>query len=557
MDSITPPEDPATAALREALARAEATLRAAEGQCALYRRAVESIQDGLSILDRDLTVVLVNPTMERWYRGPGRLVGRKCYEAYHGRAAPCEPCPSLRTLVSGEPAFDVVSVGGSRGEEGWLELFTFPSLDPHTGQVAGVIEYVRDVTERRRAELALERARDDLERRVADRTAELAEANRRLTAEIEERRLAQAALADSERLHRTLLGSISDAVLLADDAGRLSYVSPSAGDVLGLTGERVRALEAADQVFGFGLFDPAELAARGELANLERPVTGDDGRERALLVSVKRVSIRGGTVLYTCRDVSDRQRMEDELRRTRDSAEVANRAKSQFLANMSHELRTPLNSILGYSQVVLDGLEGPLTPDQRDSLTRVERSARLLLHLVNEILDLSKIEAGRVETESLVFDPRSCVEELIAECAPWAQDKGLALSAAVAPAVPGLVVGDPERLRQVLVNLVENAIKFTPAGAVSVEVGVDSRDEAGVTLGFAVHDTGVGIAPELHGVVFEAFTQADESATRAYAGAGLGLAICQRLVPLLGGRIGVESTPGQGSRFSFTARFGV
>ena len=248
-------------------------------------------------------------------------------------------------------------------------------------------------------------------------------------------------------------------------------------------------------------------------------------------------------------DLTPIKLIEEELVAAKAAAEAANIAKSQFLASMSHELRTPMNAILGMTDLAL-GEQLPATV--RDYLQTSKDSAELLLELLNEILDFSRIEAGRFELESTSFGPRKAVEQVIKTLAVRAHEKGLELVYEIADDVPNTVVGDPLRLRQVLMNLVNNAIKFTPKGEVVVHTVVEQQAGEAVSLRFSVSDTGIGIAPDKLERIFAPFTQADSSTTRRFGGTGLGLAISQRLVNLMGGHIEVESQPGKGSTFHFT-----
>lgn len=257
-----------------------------------------------------------------------------------------------------------------------------------------------------------------------------------------------------------------------------------------------------------------------------------------------------GTVM----DITEQKCLTEEIVHARELAEDANRMKGDFLANMSHEIRTPMNAIIGLSHLALNT---QLSPKQQDYINKIHMSGETLLGIINDILDFSKIEAGKLEIESIEFNLFNVLDHLSSMIGLKAGEKDVEFLIDLAPDVPLGLIGDPLRLGQVLINLANNAVKFTEQGDISVEVKLKQQTEEEIVLAFAVRDSGIGMSEEQQAKLFQAFTQADSSTTRQYGGTGLGLAISKQLVEMMGGsEIGVESIPGQGSTFYFTARFG-
>jgi two-component system sensor histidine kinase/response regulator len=384
-----------------------------------------------------------------------------------------------------------------------------------------------------------------------------------VTSLIDRRFSAQAlALESSEKRSRHILETSFDPFVEMDAEGRILVWNAQAKSALQWSQEDVMGKNLCEAIIPRDYREAYEQEIRLLLGSDQGPALNrrfetiasrKDGQEMFVEVTISAMRHdQSHHFAAFVRDLSERKRFECDLRDAKEAAEAANQSKSEFLANMSHEIRTPMNGIIGMTDLAL---ETALSQEQREFLGMVKTSAESLLTLLNDILDFSKIEAGKLEFETIDFLLRDTLDDTIKVLGFRAQQKGLQVGCRVLPEVPDGLQGDPTRLRQILMNLVGNAIKFTPAGEVVVQVEVEEETDTEATLHFAVRDTGVGIPKEKQETIFEAFTQADSSTTRRYGGTGLGLAISSHLVNLMGGKIWVESEIGGGSTFHFTVRF--
>jgi PAS domain S-box-containing protein len=391
---------------------------------------------------------------------------------------------------------------------------------------------------------------------------------RLLTRAVVERDEARAAneslLRDNEQRIREITATLGDSVLVTDNEGRINFANPCAERKLGRSEAQLMGQPLAEMICPGEAATPpdwyagvlrARLAA-DEFRDFNAVICGADGSRFDAVLSATPI-IRSGAVVgqvISLQDITPMKDAERALREAKEMAEQASRAKSEFLANMSHEVRTPMNAIIGMCSL---GLTADPSPRLRGYLGKIQQASRSLLTILNDVLDFSKIEAERLDLEAAEFVLDKVFDQVADLFQARAEEKGLEFVFAISPFIPPLLVGDPLRLEQVLTNLVGNAIKFTDHGGIQVRVDVAGRQDDRVLLRFSVRDSGIGITPDQMGRLFTPFTQADSSITRRYGGTGLGLAIAKGLVDRMGGRMGAESRPGEGTLFHFTLPFRV
>jgi len=378
--------------------------------------------------------------------------------------------------------------------------------------------------------------------------------------DITERVEAETALRQSEEVFRTLSAAAPVGIFRIDAKGSLSYVNDRLLAITGLSPEKAHSGDWSEAIHpgdrAWVMTKSREAIQKHEEFSFEhRFVTSGD---QIVWVGVRGKPVfdadgRSQGLVGVMEDITSAREAHERLREAKEAADAASKAKSEFLANMSHEIRTPMNGIIGMTDLTLDT---ELDSTQREYLSAVKFSADSLLTVINDILDFSKIEVGKLGLDPIEFNVRDCLGQAMKTLSIRAHEKNLELACSVPPDLAGFMVGDPVRLRQVILNLAGNAIKFTDQGEVVLRVQVETPEADGVTLHFAISDTGIGIPPEKQKLIFEPFAQADTSTTRKYGGTGLGLSISMRLIDMMGGRMWLESESGKGSTFHFTARFG-
>ncbi len=363
-----------------------------------------------------------------------------------------------------------------------------------------------------------------------------------------------------QSLLHALMESIPDCIYFKDAACRYTRINQAQAEVMGI-GDPAEAIGKTDYDFFsreqadnfYAVEQEIIRSGKALVSNIEELKRSDGSTKWFSNTEVPIRDVSGTVVglVGISRDISSEMLVRAQLKEAKETAEKASRSKSEFLANMSHEIRTPINGIMGMTELTLDT---ELTSEQRDHLQIIKISAHSLLTVINDILDFSKIEAGKLDFECIDFNLRDTLAAIM-KTAGWTKLEKIQLACEVTPEVPAIIAGDPMRLRQVVMNLLGNALKFTESGEVGIHVEVESQNGEEISLHFMVSDTGIGIPFEKQQGIFQAFSQADSSTTRKFGGTGLGLTISSRLVRMMNGRIWVDSEVGRGSTFHFTGRF--
>ncbi len=503
---------------------------------AFYQSLVETLPMAMFRKDLQGHVTFANRLLCEAFRRPSEeIIGRTDYDFFPRDLAEKYRIDDRRVVESRENFETTEEFQAQDGERRFTHVVKTPVYDA-SGNPVGVQGIFSDVTEKERAEIELHQTKTRLE-------AVLNAATQMSVIATDVNGLIDVFNTGAERM----LGYSAD-----------EMIGKQTPAIFHLESEVQERGEEMSQQFGHpfqGIDVFVEYARRGQHEEREWTYVRKDGSQLTVNLVVTARRNREGQIegfLGIATDISERKRAEEAMRKAKEAAEAASRAKSDFLANMSHEIRTPLNAVIGMTELVRDT---ELTATQREYLGMVQESGESLLAVINDILDFSKIEAGKMSLEEVPFNLREVLGDTMKSLALRAHRKRLELACHVAPDVPFAVAGDPHRLRQIVVNLVGNAIKFTEVGEVVLDVAVQELSEDGLVLHFRVQDTGIGIPQNKLDTIFEAFEQADTSTTRRYGGTGLGLAIVSSLVELMEGNIWVESEVLRGSVFHFTARY--
>ncbi|MBI5092931.1 MAG: PAS domain S-box protein [Candidatus Hydrogenedentes bacterium] len=542
-------------------ARTESALRESESK---YRNLVENVPQRIYIKDCELRYVSCNERFAADLKlSPDSIAGKSDFDFFPIELAENYRKDDQAVITSGQLA-EVEEIYLLDGEERWIHTTKAPVRNS-AGTVIGVLGIFWDITDQKRAEDELARYRGHLEEMVRARTAELDNINAQLQRELVERRLAEKKLQEYADTIHDLYDHAPCGYHSLDGDGTFIHINDTELRWLGYSREEIEQnkkfgdIMTAESRKAF-CTSFSEFKERGWAKDVEFTIVRKDGSLLPVVVNSTAIKNSAGDYVMsrtTVFDLTERKRLEEKLRTTmselalaKDEAEAADRLKSAFLATMSHELRTPLNSIIGFAGILHQELVGPLNPEQKKQLGMVRDSSGHLLSLINDILDISKIEAGQLHISMDSFDLRALIDRVIQTTRPLAEKKKLALDAIVNPKV-SCVTSDRRRVEQVLLNLLSNAIKFTERGSIRTEC--EPRDGHVI---IQIVDTGIGIRPENMELLFKPFQQVDSLISRQYEGTGLGLSICKKLVERLGGKIWAESEWGRGTVVSFTIPIG-
>jgi PAS domain S-box-containing protein len=495
--------------------RAEVALKESEN---FLSDIFSSIQDGISILDENMNIIQVNPVMEKWYSHAMTLIGKKCYRAYHNRNKRCEVCPTYQTLKTGKATYEVVPKRDSEGEVvGWLDLYAFPMLDTKTGKINGVIEYVRDITEQKMAQKALEES----------------EERHRVAAEL---------TSDYSYAYRV---ESTGEIVLEWVTGALTKITGFTRDEISPRGGWEHLIYPEDMQIPLGQL---KSLLEGKSKTVEYRIMNKNGDVRWMMdyakpewdEKEKRVTGIYGAV----QDITERKRAEDALKKAYNELKSIDELKSNLIANVSHELRTPLT-------IVMSSLELARTEENTEDRNELlDTAAEAMMRqdtIVGDLIEAAQIERGLNGLDLKRTELKEIIDNTLSEFAPIAKQQEIEMNVKLQSDLPK-VKADEKQLDHILRNLISNAIKFNKKGG---KISIEARKNREFVK-TSVTDTGIGIPSETLPKIFDRFYQADSSTSRSYGGTGMGLAVVKEMVESQGGTIGVDSKPGEGSRFYFT-----